>query len=114
MKIKKKPIQYDFYVHSVAEDDSPAYEAIIPAFDNAIVFGDNLKELESGIRFTIDSEITERKSQKKPIPAPEKKTKFSGKILVRITPLLHEQIALAAKASGESLNKHIESRLIGK
>lgn len=110
--MKRKPIQYDFYIHSVSGDGSPAYEAIIPAFDNAIVFGDNLKELEEGIAFAIDSEIAERKAQKKPIPAPEKKTKFSGKILVRITPLLHEQIALAAKASGESLNKHIESRLI--
>jgi predicted HicB family RNase H-like nuclease len=114
MKKKIKPIQYDYYVHSITEDDSPAYEAIIPAFDNAIVFGDNLKELEEGIAFTIDSEIADRKAQKKPIPEPEKKTKFSGKILVRITPLLHEQIVFAAKASGESLNKHIESRLIGK
>ena len=112
--MKKKPIQYNFYVHSITEDDSPAYEAIIPAFDNAIVFGDNLKELEEGIRFTIDSEVEERKAKKKPIPEPEKKTKFSGKILVRITPLLHEQILLEAKASGKSVNKHIESLLISR
>lgn len=114
MKKKIQPIQYDYYVHSISDDDEPAYEAVIPAFNNAIVFGDNLKELEDGIRFAIDTEIEERKAAGKPIPEPEKKTKFSGKILVRITPLLHEQMALEAKAAGESLNKHIESRLLGK
>lgn len=113
MKIKKKSIQYDYYVHSISEDDESAYEAIVPAFDNAVVFGDDLKELEEGIRFTIDSEIEERKARRKPIPEPEKKTKFSGKILVRITPFLHEQIVLEAKASGQSLNKYIEKQLRG-
>ncbi|MEK7171672.1 MAG: hypothetical protein AAB739_02065 [Patescibacteria group bacterium] len=51
-----KPIQYDYYVHSISEGGEPAYKAIIPAFDNAIVYGGNLKELEQGVRFTIDSE----------------------------------------------------------
>lgn len=106
------PIQYDYYVHSISEDDESAYEAIIPAFDNAVVFGDTLSELEEGIRFTIDSEIKERKKLKKPIPEPENHTKFTGKILVRIAPVLHERIVLEAKAAGKSLNKYIEERLV--
>ncbi|MEK7523987.1 MAG: toxin-antitoxin system HicB family antitoxin [Patescibacteria group bacterium] len=109
--MKKKPIQYDYYVHSLSEDDTSAYQAIIPAFDNAVVFGDTLDELEEGIRFTIESEIAERKKLKKPIPEPEKKTKFNGKILIRITPLLHEKIVLEAKAKGKSLNGYVEERL---
>lgn len=108
---KKKPIAYDYYVHSISGDNEPAYEAIIPAFDNAVVFGDSLEELEKGVRFTVDSEIVERKKLKKPIPPPDKKTKFSGKILIRINPFLHEKIVLEAKASGKSLNKYIEENL---
>lgn len=108
---KQKPIEYDYYVHSLSEDNESAYEAIIPAFDNAVVFGDDLEELEEGIRFAIESEITERKKLKKPVPKPEKKTNFTGKILIRITPVLHEKIALEAKAAGNSLNRYIHQKL---
>lgn len=111
-KKTKQAIQYDYYVHSVSEDDTGAYEAIIPAFDNAIVFGDTLEELEQGVRFTIESEIRERRQDGKPVPQPEKKTKFNGKILIRIMPILHEKLALEAKASGKSLNKYIEEHLV--
>lgn len=109
---KNIPIVYDYYVHSISEDNESAYEAIVPAFDNAIVFGDTLEELEKGVRFTIDSEIAERKKLKKSIPKPDKKTKFNGRILIRISPFLHEQIVLEAKANEKSLNKYIEERLI--
>lgn len=109
--MKKSPIAYDYYVHSISEDNKPAYEAVIPAFDNAVVFGDTLEELEKGVRFTIESEIVEREKKRKPIPEPEQKTKFNGRILVRIAPVLHEQLALHAKASGKSLNKYIEENL---
>ncbi len=106
-----KPIQYDYYIHPISGDNTPAYKAIIPAFDNAIVYGDNLAELENGVRFTINSEIAERKKQKKLVPKPEKETKFSGKILIRITPVLHEKITLEASAAGKSVNKYIEEQL---
>ncbi|MBI2639206.1 toxin-antitoxin system HicB family antitoxin [Candidatus Peregrinibacteria bacterium] len=108
---KNTPIAYDYYVHSISEDDEPAYEAIIPAFDNAIVFGDSLEELERGVRFSIDAEIAERKKQKKPIPPPEKKTTFNGKILIRIEPVLHEKVFLEAKAAGKSVNGYIQEKL---
>lgn len=108
---KNTPIEYDYYVHSITEDNESAYEAIIPAFDGAIVFGDNLEELERGVRFTIDSEIAERKKMKRPIPPPEKKTTFNGKILVRMAPVLHEKVFLEAKAAGKSVNGYIQEKL---
>ncbi len=108
---KHKKIEYDYYVHSVGEGGDAAYKALIPAFDNAVVFGDSLKELEEGIRFTIDSEIAEKKRLKKPVPEPELKSQFSGKVLIRIAPFVHEKIFLEAKAAGQSLNKYIEKRL---
>lgn len=109
---KRKIIPYAYYIHPIGENGQAAYKAIIPAFNNAIVYGGNLQELEKGIRFTIESEIIDRKKQGKSIPSPDQDSKFSGKILVRISPLLHEKIALEAKASGKSLNKYIEEQLI--
>lgn len=113
MKILKgKTILYAYYVHPIGENGEAAYKAIIPAFNHAVVYGDNLRELEEGVRFTIESEIAERKKQGKPIPLPEKDSKFTGKILLRINPLLHEKIAFEAKATGKSLNKYIEGQLV--
>lgn len=112
MKKTKAPIHYDYYVHSISEDGTNAYKAIIPAFEDAVVYGDTLEELEEGVRFTISSEILERKKKKALVPEPEKSTQFNGKILIRISPFLHEQIALEAKAEGKSVNKLIEQRLI--
>lgn len=112
--MKKKPIQeieYDYYVHSIGEGGEGAYKAIIPAFDDTVVYGDTLEELEDGIRFTINSEIEERKRLQKAIPEPEKNTKFSGKVLIRVSPFLHEKMVLEAKAHGTSLNKYIEEQL---
>lgn len=108
---KLKTIQYAYYVYPIGEVSDAAYKAIIPVFNNAVVYGDNLKELEEGVRFAIESEIVERKKKGKSIPLPEKDSKFSGKILLRINPLLHEKIALEAQASGKSLNKYIEGQL---
>lgn len=110
--MKTHYIAYDYFVHPLhSEDDSPSYKAIIPAFNNAVVYGENLEELESGIAFAIEEEIAELKKKKLPIPKAERSTTFNGKILVRISPLLHEKIFLQAKAAGKSLSKYIEEQL---
>lgn len=109
--IKKKfPIQYDYIVRNISEDKESAYEAYIPAF-HAIVFGDHHKELEEGILFTIQSEIKERKKSGKPIPSPDWKSSYSGKLILRMKPWLHERLALEAKVKRKSLNKLLEEKL---
>ena len=105
------PILYDYYVHSIGDQKEAAYRAIIPSFNNAIVYGDTLEELEEGVRFTIESEIEELKKKKKPIPEPEKEVNYSGKLLIRITPILHEKLALEAKAARKSINSYVKERL---
>lgn len=105
-----KSIEYDYIVHTISEDNTPAYKAVIPAF-SSIVYGDNLQELEDGIRLSIEASIEELQKAKKPIPQPDKQTFYSGKFIVRIDPLLHEKIALEAKARNTSLNKYIEKKL---
>ena len=105
-------IQYNYYVQNIGTKKEPAYKAIVPAFNNAVVFGENLEELEEGIELTINEEIKELKKLKKPIPEPEKEAKLSGKILIRVAPILHEKLLIEARASQTSLNKYIESKLI--
>lgn len=109
--MRKKAIEYDFLVHNISEEDQQGYMAIIPAFNNAIVFGDDLDELEEGVRFTIETEIEDLRKAKKPVPKPERKSKYSGKLIIRIDPHLHEKLSLESKAKQVSLNKYIETKL---
>lgn len=106
-----KPILYDYFVHNIGTEIEPAYKAIIPAFGNAVVYGGSLLELEDGIAFTIDEEIKALNRAKKPVPEPENKPKVSGRILIRISPIIHEKLLLEARARKKSLNRYIEEKL---
>lgn len=61
---------------------------------------------------SIESEIQERKDRGKTVPPPDKETEFNGKILVRVSPVLHEKLVLEAKAAGKSVNAYIKEKLI--
>ncbi len=111
MKKEKAPIRYNFYVESISEDDEPAYMAIVPAFREAMIFGDTMAELEDGIRAFIEFEMDELKKAGKPIPSPDRKSKYTGKLILRIDPHLHEKLALQSKARRMSLNKYIHQKL---
>lgn len=108
---KPEPILYFYSVQNIAEDGGTAYEAVIPAFNDAIVFGDNLQELEEGIRFMIETEIEEYKKKGKPIPPPDLHNKFSGKFMLRIDRGLHASLAAIARANKQSLNSYIHEQL---
>ncbi len=106
-----KPILYDYFVHNIGTEKEPAYKAIIPAFNNAVVYGGSLLELEDGIVFTIEEEIKELEKAKKRVPRPESDVKMSGKILIRISPVVHEKLLFEARANKKSLNKYISEKL---
>lgn len=111
MKKLRKPIQYDYLVHTLTDCDDVGYEATIPALDNAVVYGGNVRELEEGIRFAIDSERILRKKEGRAMPPPDANKHYSGKFVVRIDPAVHERLALQAKARGKSLNAYIKQKI---
>ena len=110
MRRKIMNIPYDYIVHNIGTAKEPAYKAVVPAI-NAIVFGDNFQELQEGIIMSIEDETNARKKEGQKMPAPERDSKLSGKLVLRINPTLHEHLALTAKARGMSLNKFIESKV---
>ena len=46
------------------------------------------------------------------LPPATAKKKFSGKVLLRLEPAVHQRIALQARASGESLNAFVTRKLV--
>lgn len=46
------------------------------------------------------------------LPPATTKQNYSGKVLLRLQPAVHQRLALQAKASGESLNAYVTRRLV--
>lgn len=105
-------IPYEYFVNRLThEDDTPAYQAFIPAFPG-LVFADSLSELHEAVKFAIDEGIKDCIKVKKPIPNPDSNTmQFSGKFVLRIPPELHCKLYYEAKNSQKSLNAFIREKL---
>lgn len=108
----KKNYRYSYFVIPLGEGDEEAYEAVIPKFENLHVFADTMDELHEQVMYGIGYDIEERKKDGRKIPPEDKKGKFSGKILLRVDPLLHEKLYTNAAANKMSLNKYLEQCLL--
>ena len=109
MRKKLVSAKYYFTIENISEGEQTGYMAVVPAFNNSLVFGDSLTELEEGLEFLIQSEIEELEKKGKAIPAPDaqKRKRSSGKFMLRINPHLHTKIKNIAKANNKSLNGYI-------
>jgi len=108
----KKSYRYSYFVIPLGEGDEEAYQAVIPKFDNLHVFADTMDELHEQVMDAIYHEIKDRKRDGDPVPPEDKKGKFSGKILLRVDPKLHEKLYINAAANKMSLNKYLEQSLL--
>lgn len=70
-----------------------------------------MDDLHQSVMETIEYEIEKRKEKGLPIPSEDKKNSFSGKVLLRIDPELHERLFYEAKAKRISLNSYIQENL---
>lgn len=97
----------------IGDGEDEGYEAKIPKFPKATVYGDDLKDLHEGVLHTIDFLIEELEKDGCPIPPPDVKPSkdFKGKIILRTTPALHEKLYREAQINQLSLNKYIEKKL---
>jgi len=107
-----KKLKYNYLTVPLGENVEDGYRAVIPKFKNLTVFGDTPEELLDGVLVSIEEEIKDRKKRKNPIPEPDfLPGNFNGKILIRTSPKIHEQLSLEAQAHKMSLNKYIEKKL---
>ncbi len=71
---------------------------------------DPMKALE-GIMNVVDNVIAELIASGEPVPQPMSSKKFSGKIAARVTPLVHQKLAIEAAEKGISMNRLISAKL---
>lgn len=106
-----KKSKYSYLVVPIGDGKEQAFKAMIPKFNNLLAMADTMEELNELVVEMIDEDIKRRKKDGKPVPTPDYQSSFNGKILVRVSPNMHEELYYQAQANNLSLNKYIEGRL---
>lgn len=93
--------------HVTYDEDAKIFHGEVVGLRDVITFqGDSVKELEHAFKDSIDEYLAFCKKLNR---SPEKP--FSGKLLLRLPPEIHERIAYEAEKSGLSLNAWIKRGL---
>jgi predicted HicB family RNase H-like nuclease len=68
--------------------------------------GETVRELTDAFHFSVDEHIKDCENENVPV-----EKSYKGSFNVRLTPDLHRQVAIAARAHGQSLNQYVGSVL---
>ncbi len=101
-------MNYKGYTGNVVFDDEAGifHGDVLDTKDVITFQGQSVAEIESAFRDSIDDYLEFCKDLNEKPDKP-----FSGKFIVRVSPVLHHQIYLKAVQSGKSLNKWINETL---
>jgi predicted HicB family RNase H-like nuclease len=109
MKKKKLSNQYLKVVEWSAEDN--CYVGTAPGLFIGGVHGKSQKKVFDELCEAVDEAIELLQKEGRPLPPPTADKKYSGKIALRVSPRLHQSLAIRALQEGESLNKLIQHKL---
>lgn len=101
--------RYRLEINWSAEDE--CYVVNVPELPGCVTHGDSPEHAVKMAGEAIDGYLESLKARKMAIPKPLSEKKFSGKIPLRIDPVLHRDLAIKASIEGLSLNKLIEKKL---
>lgn len=92
-------------------DEDQCYVGTAPGLLLGGVHGKNQKKVFEELCQVVDEVIHLYKKEGKNLPEPIASKKYTGKILLRITPDLHKNLAIEAYQKDVSINGLIESQL---
>ena len=98
-------------VWSESEDGDSGWVAEVKEFDGCMAQGRSREELFENIERAMTAWIDDALEAGDPVPAPYEEPSHSGKVLVRMPPWLHRQLASTAAREGVSLNQLVVSLL---
>lgn len=93
-----------------SEEDG-CYVGTAPGLIIGGVHGKDEAKVFARLSKAVTEAIALLEKEGRPLPEPTANRSFSGKILLRLPPLLHKSIAVKALQAGESINKYIQHRL---
>ncbi len=109
MAKKIRHIKYKLDILWSDEDD--AYVVHVPELPGCVAHGETVEEAVEMAKEAIDGFIETLKKMGRPAPVPMSERPYSGKIPLRIDPMLHRDLAIKAVLEDMSLNAFIEKRL---
>ncbi|OFZ79583.1 MAG: hypothetical protein A2583_13350 [Bdellovibrionales bacterium RIFOXYD1_FULL_53_11] len=106
---RKVDLKYRLEINWSPEDS--CYVVNVPELPGCVTHGDSPEHAVKMAEEAIDAYIESLKARKLPVPKPMSEKQFSGKIPLRIDPVLHRDLAIKANIQGLSLNRLIEQKL---
>lgn len=108
-KIKEQVKHYTYRV--TWSDKDQEYVGLCAEFPSLSWLDRKSEKALAGVYNLVEKTVLDLLKNKEPVPQPLSQTSFSGKLVVRIPPDLHQALALRAKELGISLNRLINARL---
>jgi len=104
------------YTYEFKKEDDGTYFISVKELEGCCSVGDTVEEALEMIEDAKETWLSYSLEKGLPIPEPENidSKSYSGKFIVRVTPMLHKQLSLQAKSSGVSLNYYVSEILAGK
>ena len=104
-----KTMQYKNYAARIEySDEDKCFIGHIAGIRDIVGFhGENVKQLCTAFEDAVDDYLETCKKAKMPPKRP-----YSGKVLLRISPEIHAEIAMKAEAHGKSLNQWAAEALV--
>ncbi len=103
-------LKYEYRVAWEQEDE--VYVARIAEWPSLTAHAQDPDAAMRELRKVVAFAIQDCEAQGEDYPQPNSLKEYSGKLVVRMAPALHRELATAARAVGASLNSYIVQRLI--
>lgn len=87
------------------------YVALCPEFLGLSGLGNTAQEAIAELQVALELAVETYEAEGWPLPGPQLRSQYSGKLLVRLPKSLHATLAQEAETEGVSLNTHVVSRL---
>jgi len=93
------------------DEEKPYFSARVLELEGCITTGVTVEEVTKDVKDAMREWLELNIRLGKPIPEPLKSKKYSGKIIVRMPPSLHEALMFEASEQGVSLNQYLVTSL---
>ena len=105
-------LKNDRYTYRVTwSEEDQEYVGLCAEFPSLSWLSSSPENALKGIMRTVKSVVEDMLQNKENIPQPLSSKKYSGKIMVRVPPDIHRQLAIKAAEEGITLNRLASSKL---
>jgi antitoxin HicB len=103
--------EYTFIMEPHFDNGKLYYSMRVLEFEGCITTSENIGEVVVDIQDAMREWIQLNLKLGRPIPRPLRSRQYSGKIMLRMPPSLHESLMVKAAAQGISLNQYLVTSL---